>query len=486
MANSIVVAKFGGTSVTGQARQHAAARIAALKAEGHKVVAVISAMRAKAQKEIFSTDYLIDLAEDIGPEANLRSKDLLLSCGEIVSTVLMSHYMSTHYPWRTIPLAGGQAGIVTDFKYGDASITAIYPEYILRLLEEDTIVFVAGFQGITDTAESDSGYHGAITTLGRGGSDTTACALGHALNADRVDIFTDVPGVMTADPDFFRDLPDDQKPFAHRLVTYADVCEMAHLGAKVVQARAAEIAMQHKVRLRVASTTEECEGTIITTAEETKRPLAITSIANSEIVFHIEFSLDEARDKKQIEQEVLRLLGEAEVSVYFVNSTPRSTSFVVSGSSLEAVRELLYGVVIPIPYFLASGAPSPAQAEVPKMRYYVIGPPPSSVPRWTGKTNVQRQCEILRAGAPGSEVVELEVSVGTPCRIVSIIGPDLKEVPGVLYQVTETLEERGIEILEIAESKNSLSCLIDEGDLAPAVQALHQKLIIEAKGVLKP
>lgn len=479
MPDTIVVAKFGGTSVTGQARYHAAARIAAIKAEGHRVVVVVSAMRAKGQREIFSTDYLIDLADAIGPDVNLRSKDLLLSCGEIVSTVLMSHYMSTNYPWRTVPLAGGQAGIVTDFRYGDASISAIYPDYIFRLLEEDAIVFVAGFQGITDTAESDAGYHGAITTLGRGGSDATACALGHALKAERVDIFTDVPGVMTADPDFFRDLPEEQKPLPHRFVTYADVCEMAHLGAKVVQARAAEIAMQHQVRLRVASTVEECDGTIITSAEEAKAAPGITSIANSERVFHVEFSMEAGPDKKHIEGEVLRLLGEGEVSIYFANSTPRSTSFVVPESSLELVRELLYGVVVPISSPAPSARPGAEGTGLPRMRYYVMGPPPSSVPRWAGKTNVQRQSEILRSRTQGAEVVELEISVGSPCRIVSVIGPALKEMPGVLYRVTESLEEENVEILEIAESKNSLSCLVDEGSLVPAVQGLHRRLIVE-------
>jgi len=479
MPDSIVVAKFGGTSVTEQARQHAAARIAALKAEGHKVVAVISAMRVKGQKEVFSTDYLIELAESIGPDVNLRSKDLLLSCGEIVSTVLMSHYMSAYYPWRTVPLTGGQAGIITDFKYGDASMVAISPEYIFRLLEEDTIVFVAGFQGVTDTAESDSGYHGAITTLGRGGSDATACALGHALGAARVDIFTDVPGVMTADPDFFRDLPEEERPFPHDYVTYDDVCEMAHLGARVVQARAAEIAMQHQVRLRVASTTEECKGTIITSAEEFESLAKVTSVAHSDRVFQVEFSMNEGPDKKQIEEEILRLLGEAEVSVYFVNSTPRSTSFVVSESAVETIRELLYGMVIPIPAPSASRDARAQEGGRERLRYYVIGPRPSSVSPWMKKTNVQRQSEILRARTPGTEVVELEIAVGTPCRIISVIGPNLKNVPGVLYRVTETCEQMNLEILEIAESKNSLSCLVDEGDVIPAVQGLHQRLIIE-------
>jgi aspartate kinase len=479
MQNSIVVAKFGGTSVTEEARHHAAARIAALKAEGHQVVAVISAMRAKGQKEVLSTDYLIELAEGVGEDVNLRSKDLLLSCGEIISTVLMSHYMSNRYPWRTVPLTGGQAGIVTDFKYGDASITAIYPEYILRLLEEDAIVFVAGFQGVTDTAESDTGYHGAITTLGRGGSDATACALGHALGAHRVDIFTDVPGVMTADPDRFRDLAEELKPFPHRFVTYADVCEMAHLGARVVQARAAEVAMQHKVRLRVASTTEECEGTIITSEEELKPSARVTTIANSERVFHVEFVMQEGPDKQTIEEEILRLLGEAEVSVYFVNSTPTRTRFVVSESALDMVREMLYGVVIPI-------HSPPTKSGEAEMRYYVVGPRPSSVPHWIAKTNVQRQSEILRARTRAADVVELEVAVGAPCRIVSVIGPNLKNIPGVLYRVTQTLEEAGVEIVEIAESKNSLSCLVDEGDLVPAIRALHQRLIIEAPGSFAP
>ena len=231
------VQKFGGTCLDSrEKRQLACDRIQEALDKGFRVLAVVSAMGRKG--EPYATDTLIALAKGISPEIAPRELDLLLSCGEIISAVLMVQELKT----RNIPalaLSGGQAGIITDTNFGDAGIIAVNSTHAKRHLDEGKVVVVAGFQGMAQS--------GDITTLGRGGSDTTAAALGSALLARCVEIYTDVEGIMTADPKMVRSAKTI--PF----VTYDEVIHLAMEVAKVIHPRAVHIASRAQVPIRVRS-----------------------------------------------------------------------------------------------------------------------------------------------------------------------------------------------------------------------------------------
>ena len=244
----ILVQKFGGTSVaTVESRELVYNKILSAKENGYSVVVVISAMGRKGAP--YATDTLLDLIRLDCPEANLRELDLIFSCGEIISgTLITANLQKKGYP--SVYLTGQQAGIVTTKEHGDARILCVKTENIMRLLSEGNIVVVAGGQGAAED--------GSITTLGRGGSDTTGCALGVALDAERIEIYTDVEGIMTVDPRLVSNA---------RLITeisYDDCCEMAYQGAKIMHPRAVEIASQKpSSQLYVRSVFSDNPGTLI-------------------------------------------------------------------------------------------------------------------------------------------------------------------------------------------------------------------------------
>jgi aspartate kinase len=243
-----VVMKFGGTSVGGPERLKAVARRLVLAREaGNRVVAVLSAMGQ-------TTDELIDLAYQMSPRPNPRELDMLQSVGERISCALAA--MAIHdLGHEAISLTGSQAGIVTDTVHGKAKIVDVRARRIHEALDSDRIVLVAGFQGIS-TATFD------ITTLGRGGSDTTAVALAAALGADACEIYTDVDGVYTADP---RIVPEARRLHA---VSYDEMLEMAASGAKVLQLRSVEFARNHGVKLHVRSAFSNDDGTWVSEEDE--------------------------------------------------------------------------------------------------------------------------------------------------------------------------------------------------------------------------
>lgn len=234
----LVQKKFGGTSLsTAKAREHVIEHISdALKHE-YKLVVVVSAMGRKG--EPYATDTLLDLIANNGNSLPAREKDMLLGCGETISAAVLCSQLNS----RSIPavaFTGAQAGIFTNDSFGAAQIQSIQPGRIEEELERGNVVVVTGFQGITNGND--------LTTLGRGGSDTSATALGAALKAEMVEIFTDVDGILTADPR----IVEDAKPLSH--VSFAEICNMAHSGAKVIHPRAVEIAMLANVPVRVRST----------------------------------------------------------------------------------------------------------------------------------------------------------------------------------------------------------------------------------------
>jgi aspartate kinase len=251
-----VVMKFGGTSVADPDKlKRVAARLVAARDEGHRVVGVLSAMG-------HTTDELLDLAHQISPSPDPRELDMLVSVGERISCALAA--MVIHdLGQEAISLTGSQAGIVTDTVHGKAKIVEVRARRIHEALDEGTIVLVAGFQGVSTALE--------VTTLGRGGSDTTAVALAAALGADHCEIYTDVLGVYSADPRVV--------PAARRLtrVSFDEMLEMASSGAGVMATRSIEVARSHNVRLHVRSSFEEGDGTWIQQEDEEMLEKALIS-----------------------------------------------------------------------------------------------------------------------------------------------------------------------------------------------------------------
>jgi len=243
---ALIVQKYGGSSLAGAERlRHAAERIADTYRKGNRVVAVLSARGS-------TTDDLLRDARKIAPELPARESDLLLSVGEQIAVAHMA-ILLRHMGFPVEALTGWQAGIRTDGNFGDARVRSVETAAIRKALEDGKIVLVTGFQGIAED--------GGITTLGRGGSDTTAVALASWLKADACKIFTDVDGVYTADP---RILPEAKKLSA---VSYTDMLEMAAQGAKVLHDRSVELAMAHNLVFEVCSSFTDAEGTLVGPAE---------------------------------------------------------------------------------------------------------------------------------------------------------------------------------------------------------------------------
>src|SRR6187200_2100522 len=257
---STVVMKFGGTSVADAERlKRAAQRIVAKREAGHQVVAVLSA-RGK------ETDRLIADAFEISPNPDPREMDMLLSTGERQSCALAAMAIND-LGHRAISLTGSQAGIVTDTSHTKARILEVRADRIREGLAEDRIVLVAGFQGVSTAKD--------VTTLGRGGSDTTAVALAAAIGADECEIYTDVPGVFSADP---RIVPDARKL---PVVSFEEMLEMAASGAGVLQLRSVEYARNHGVRIHCRSSFDDAPGTVVVSEQETMEQPLITAVTHS-------------------------------------------------------------------------------------------------------------------------------------------------------------------------------------------------------------
>lgn len=243
----LVVQKYGGTSVnTPEKREKVLERIIAAKDSGNDVVVVVSAMGRKG--EPYATDTLLDMLKEVGPAPTGKTKDLLASCGEIISACVVAHALKEK-GYNAVPMTGFQAGIVTDSSFTNADAVRVDPERIIMSLKEGNIVVAAGFQGITEDME--------VTTLGRGGSDTTALILGGALEADLVEIYTDVPGVAFTDP---RLVPN--VPFL-KSIDFAPMYALARAGAKVIHLRAVKNAINFNRPFIIRSTFSDEPGTLI-------------------------------------------------------------------------------------------------------------------------------------------------------------------------------------------------------------------------------
>src|SRR5699024_6953364 len=265
----------------------------------------------------YATDSLLDLIDFPKNYNSNRELDILMSCGETIASVVLSNELQKNHISATA-LTGAQAGFITNDDFNQAKIKEVEPTRVLNELKEHDVVVVAGFQG--QTADGD------ITTIGRGGSDTTAAAIGAAVNAERIEIFTDVNGIMTADPN----MVSSARPLD--IVTYTEICNLAYQGAKVVHPRAVEIAMQAEIPMRVRSTYVEDEGTLITASriQEIGTDIPdrlITGIAHMSAITQI--SVQTKDETHRLQSEVFKAMAEAGISVDFINISPTGVIYTV-------------------------------------------------------------------------------------------------------------------------------------------------------------
>lgn len=328
---AVVVQKFGGSSVASpELREKALNKVLALRAANTDSVVVVSAMGR--QGDPYATDTLISLLKQAGT-VDKRDLDIMMACGEIMSAAIMASTLR-RAGIKSVALTGWQAGIVTDSTFGDARIITVETDYLKSLIATGVVPVVAGFQGATDA--------GDITTLGRGGSDTTAAAIGVALAAQRIEIYTDVEGIMTADP---RIVPEARVLEA---MDYSEVFQMASQGSKVIHPRAVELAMQRNIPLIIKSTFSDAPGTTITNTVlyEQKRGKYVTAVAHITRVAQV--VIETPGDDGSIEYDVFHRLAEAGVSVDLINVSPDEKKFIITEDAAEIVAESLKNLVVSV------------------------------------------------------------------------------------------------------------------------------------------
>ena len=406
---ALIVQKYGGTSVANPERiKKVAERVARFHSEGHQVVVVVSAMSGE-------TDRLIKLAREIQAQPEPRELDVMISTGEQVTIGMLSMALIA----RGVPAksyTGGQVRILTDESHTKARILEIDEKRMRADLDSGKVVVVAGFQGTTE--------HGDITTLGRGGSDTTGVALAAALKADECQIYTDVDGVYTTDP---RVVPE-----ARRLetITFEEMLEMASLGSKVLQIRSVEFAGKYKVKLRVLSSFEDNNnGTLITFEEKPKMEQPIIS--------GIAFNRDEAKlsllgvpDRPGIAYAILEPVGSAQVDVDMIIQNigvdgSTDFSFTVHRNDYQKTLDLLNNTIKPS----------------------------------TGAREVRGDNKICK---------------------VSLVGVGMRSHAGVASNMFKTLSEEGINIQMISTSEIKISVVLDEKYMELAVRSLHKAFNLDS------
>jgi aspartate kinase len=453
--DKVIVQKFGGTSVHPTENLLASARcvIRAIH-QGWIPVVVVSAPGRKGDP--YATDTLKKLAEAIDPQVPVKPRelDLLMTCGEIISIVLMAQAIRVLGGYDTIALTGGQAGIYTDYEFGNARIIEIDTRYIWRCLREGKIPVVAGFQGVTKRSVEGRYVHGAITTLGRGGSDTTAAALGMALGARFIEIYTDVDGVMTADPRIV-----GNKAKRHDNLTYEEVSELTHLGAKVIHPRAVEIAYESKTPILVKSIKPTSVGTRVDKSLHDVGELhRITGITQSAPVVHLRMELEEREDLPEVEMLVYRALGDSNISVHFNVHFENGFEFVVSREVMSQVLEVLDGLLLNV----SSG------------RAYVLL---VDEHRESSKVKLRMLNEAFKQLGKQTQIKAMKVKVGANRVTVSIVAPNVRDHPQVLARALDALYKANIDVLQVSDADHSLSFLVYEEDMNRAVSVLHQEFI---------
>jgi aspartate kinase len=403
---ALVVQKYGGSSVADAERlRRVADRIARRVRGGDRIVAVVSAMGD-------TTDELIELARQVSAQPSAREMDVLLHTGEIVSSTLLS--MALHDLGQdAVSLTGAQAGIQTDAVYGRARIAGIDTARIERELAAGRVVIVAGFQGVSEDFD--------VTTLGRGGSDTTAVALAAALRCERCEIYTDVAGVYTADPRVCQ----SARPL--RDIGYEEMLELATTGARVMHARAVEVGALYGVAILVASTFDEAApGTLIheeTTMEQSNK---VRGIAHQPQVAKV--TVRGVPDRPGIAAQLFEPLAEAHVSV----------DTIVQNASEEGLTDLTFTVA-------------------------------------RDDLNAALAAVVAVRGAIGAREVTSDASLGT----VSVVGTGMASAPGYAARMFRTLFDHGINIELISTSDIRITCLVRAEQVGDAVRALHEAFALD-------
>ena len=437
--------KFGGSSVaTAESRLLAARKVVLAVEKGFSPVVVVSAIGRKG--EPYATDTLLSLLSDVDPLVpyEAREMDLMLCCGEIMSTCVFAQTLKA-LGQPASAMTGGQAGLVTDNTHGNARIVEVQPDDVLRFVRQGRVPVVCGFQGRSKPEEG--AVYGEITTLGRGGSDTTASALGAALGAEAIEIYTDVDGVKTADPSFVADAPTLRK------MTYEEVAEIAHQGAKVLHPRAAEIAMKYGIPLWVKSTFTEEPGTEIVNKEQFPGR-RVTGVTHTGKLVYLHFDCRDM-DKRLLELRVYRLMADHRVNLFMLNTHEDSFGFAVPRKQLSKVKEILDGLVIPASQSL-------------EMMYVVqLGKAVS--------TEVSAQEKMLSEIEGVGEIRKCVATITENCTMVSLIAHEYLQQPGIFLRVMNTLHKGAINIIQSADSVLSLSALISESDTERAVKLLHDE-----------
>lgn len=401
----LIVQKFGGTSVGNIERiKDVARKVARTRDDGHQVVVVLSAMSGE-------TDRLVALAHEITSSPVEREMDLLLSSGERVTIALLAITLnSMGYPSKAF--TGRQVGIITDSIHTKARIERVGAERVREALNHGIIPVVAGFQGISE--ESD------VTTLGRGGSDLTAVAIAAALKADQCDIYTDVDGVYTADPNVVVE--------ARRLdkISYEEMLELASLGAKVLQNRSVEYAAKYGVRLRVVSSFKEGSGTMLAEEDEDMEKVAVSGVTCDRN--QVKVTIVGVPDRPGIAGRIFGTISDANVVV----------DMIIQNVSQESLTDISFTV---------------PRADVARTREIMTG-------------------LIKDIGAK-------ELAIKEDIAKVSIVGVGMRSHSGVAAKMFSTLADEGINIMMISTSEIKISCVIDAKYAELAVRALHRVFELE-------
>jgi len=403
---AIIVQKYGGTSIADAEKiKNVARRVAARQDKGDDLVVVVSAMGK-------TTDQLIDLAYQMSDQPEDREMDVLVSTGETVSSSLMAMALRS-MGYRAISLSGAQAGIGTETRYGRARILSIDPKRIHKELKEGKIVIVAGFQGICEEMD--------ITTLGRGGADTTGVALAVGLNAAKCEIYSDVDGIYTTDPRI--------EPNARKLkeIGYEEMLELATYGARIMHNRAVELGKVYNMPILVASSTRDVPGTLIHGGTEmVEQRNKVSGIAHDSDVAKV--TVRGVPDRPGIAASLFGPLSDAGISV----------DTIVQNASAEKITDLTFTV---------------ARNELDK---------------------AMRLAQPLAKQIGAGEIMS-DLSLAK----VSIVGAGMQSGPGYAATMFRTLFDAGINIELITTSEIRITCIIDESKVAEAVRALHKAFELE-------
>ncbi|RKD34489.1 aspartate kinase [Thermohalobacter berrensis] len=403
----IIIQKFGGTSVaTVENRERVSQKIINKYNSGYGVVVVVSAIGRKGDP--YATDTLLSLVDR--NTLNKRELDILMSCGEVISAVVLCNLLNKK-GYDAVVLNGAQAGIRTNKVFGNAEVLNVTSNNITTYLKERKIVIVTGFQGVTEDGE--------ITTLGRGGSDTTAVVLGEALGCEYVEIYTDVDGIMTADPRIVPEAKVIDK------MCYSEVFQLAENGAKVIHPKAVEIAERSNIKVIIKNTLKDCQGTLITNNEDSNYYQRKKRTYNDNIINAITYKDKRVQvivnvSDKQATEKLMEEITNANISLDLINFFIDKKIFTIDEDDLQSLES------------------------------------------------------ILDSGNYNYNVVN-------KCTKLCVIGHRMRGIPGVMARIVNALSKENIEILQSSDSHTTIWCLVKSEDADKAVRILHKEFDMDKK-----